>query len=481
MAAPGLENLALSESMHPIPRQNRINQSKPVFMRKLFFLVSLLILALVIWLGVFRSAPSTPFAPVVTQPLAAKQPTAREIVLTPLGGKTKADEEIAKLQRRVKDSTPDQSPALLENLGWAFVNKARTSSDPGFYKLAEQCADAIAVVNPGSADGELLRGHIYHALHRFQDAEQVARKLVAQRTFVFDYALLGDALMEQGKLDEAVEAYQKMVDLKPSLQTYSRVAHMRWLKGDLPGAIRAIEVAVSSGSIREPEPVAWALTKLALYELQSGEKDLALRATEAATRYLPDYAAAELMRGRILLAEGKTAEAITSLEAAAKKSPLPEYLWTLADALRADGKVTQATAVETQLHNTGVANDPRTYSLYLASRGDHPALALRLAKEELENRRDIFTYDAVAWAELAHGDAPAAEKAIQSALAEGTKDGRLFYHAAVIAAAAGKTADAQTYFTKAKALEQTLMPSERSALEQKIALLSSPQAQVSSR
>ena len=104
-----------------------------------------------------------------------------------------------------------------------------------------------------------------------------------------------------------------------------------------------------------------------------------------------------------------------------------------------------------------------------------------LAQEKRENRRGIFTYDAVAWAELAHGDAPAAEKAIQSALAEGTKDGRLFYHAAVIAAAVGKTADAQTYFTKAKALEQTLMPSERSGLEHRLALLPSPQAQVSSR
>ncbi len=411
----------------------------------------------------------------------APKPTALQIVLTPLDGHTQADVEIARLQRRVKDSTPGEAPALLENLGWAFVNKARASSDPGFYKLAELSTDAIAATTPDSADGELLRGHIYHALHRFADAEKVARKLVAQRTFVFDYALLGDALMEQGKLEEAVAAYQKMVDLKPCLQTYSRVAHMRWLKGDLPGAIQAIEVAVSGGSIKEPEPVAWAYTKLALYGLQSGENELALRATDLALRYLPDYAAAQLMRGRILLAEGKTGEAVTMLQAAVKTSPLPEYLWTLADALRADGKVTQAAVIETQLRASGAANDPRTYSLYLASRGAEPELALRLAQEELENRRDIFTYDAVAWAELAHGDGPAAEKAIQSALAEGTKDGRLFYHAAVIAAAVGKTADAQTYFTKAKALEQTLMPSERSGLEHRLALLPSPQAQVSSR
>ena len=29
---------------------------------------------------------------------------------------------------------------MVEKLGWSFVEKARESFDPGFYKLAEQCA-----------------------------------------------------------------------------------------------------------------------------------------------------------------------------------------------------------------------------------------------------------------------------------------------------------------------------------------------------
>ncbi|MEO5754781.1 MAG: tetratricopeptide repeat protein [Chthoniobacterales bacterium] len=448
-------------------------------MRKLLYLTLVVALVALAGFGIFRlSSPRLSQAPVAKP--AAPPSTPLQVVLTPLGGTEKTDRDIAGFQNRIK-TTPDQAPALLERLGWSFVEKARISSDPGYYKLAEQCADAIVQTKPDSLEGELLRGHILHALHRFQEAEVVARKLVAQRTFTFDYALLGDALMEQGQLDEAVDAYQKMVDLKPCLQTYSRVAHMRWLKGDLPGAIQAIRFAVSGGSILEPEPVAWAYTKLASYELQAGHYELALKATTLAIRYVPEYAAAQLVRGRILLAQDKAAEAVDVLRPAAEKSPLPEYLWILADALRASGKSAEAVAIEKKLVATGTANDPRTFALFLVSRGEKIDLALRLAKEELTNRQDIFTRDVLAWTELAHGDLAAAGANMQKALTEGTKDGRLFYHAGMIAAAAGKTTEAHTFLAQAKDLEQTLMPSERSALEHKLALLPRPTTQVSSR
>jgi hypothetical protein len=50
------------------------------------------------------------------------------------------------------------------------------------------------------------------------------------------------------------------------------------------------------------------------------------------------------------------------------------------------------------------------------------------------------------------------------ALAEGTEDGRLFLHAAVIAAADGRPADASRYRRKAHALRFTLLPSELGVL-----------------
>ena len=138
---------------------------------------------------------------------------------------------------------------FLEKLGWLYVAKARSSYDPGFYKLAEHCALALEVADPKSPEAMLLRGHVLISFHRFAEAEAIAKELVEQRALPFDYGLLGDALMEQGRLTEAVAAYQRMVDLRPDLQSYSRVAHMRWLKGDLDGAI---EVARMAARRRQP-------------------------------------------------------------------------------------------------------------------------------------------------------------------------------------------------------------------------------------
>ena len=85
--------------------------------------------------------------------------------------------------------------AALERLGYLHVSQARVTSDAGHYKLAEAVAECLQASYPGDAAALLLRGHVLHQLHRFKEAEQVARELVARRTVVLDYGLLGDALM----------------------------------------------------------------------------------------------------------------------------------------------------------------------------------------------------------------------------------------------------------------------------------------------
>ena len=144
---------------------------------------------------------------------------------------------------------------------------------------------------------------------------------MTSREFVLDFGLLGDALMEQGRVTEAAEAYQKMMDLKPFYQSYTRAAHLRWLKGDLGGAIEMMQSAVKAASPRDRESVAWAYSRLAMYELQRGRLAEAGRMADASLQYVPDYAAALLARGRIQLAQQKHADAAETLEA--RRAPQP--------------------------------------------------------------------------------------------------------------------------------------------------------------
>jgi DNA-binding NtrC family response regulator len=77
------------------------------------------------------------------------------------------------------------------------VAKARRAQDAGFYKLAEKTSDAADARFGATPGSRLLRGHVLHNLHRFREAEAVARGLVAERGFAVDLSLLSDALVEQ--------------------------------------------------------------------------------------------------------------------------------------------------------------------------------------------------------------------------------------------------------------------------------------------
>jgi tetratricopeptide (TPR) repeat protein len=384
------------------------------------------------------------------------------LVLTPQTGDSRNDKEISQLQQRIRDGRNIE--LWLERLGWAFVAKARESFDPGFYKLAEECARCIEKRNPQSEEAMLLRAHVLQNLHRFKESETLARRLVQQRGLSFDYGLLGDALMEQGKLKDAVEAYQRMMNLKPDLHAYARAAHMRWLKGDLAGAIEAMQLAVGAASPLNAESAAWVNTRLAFYEFQAGQFQEAEQRCAFALDFQNNYPPALLLQGKMLLARNRFREAVDALQNAAKQNPLPEYQWTLAEALRAVGHENEASGIETQLRQRGAIADPRTLTLFLATRHESPETALRLAQAELNSRSDVFTHDALAWSLAAAGKLGEAYDQMKRALAEGTEDGRLFFHAAVIASKTGHAADADRWLRKANELSHLLLPSERNQL-----------------
>ncbi len=395
--------------------------------------------------------------------VAAGSELDREIVLAPLAGDTREDLEIRRDQERA--GAAGATRADYERLAWAFVAKARRTLDAGYYALALKAADVTDERLGADDDSRLLRGHVLHNLHRFREAEAIAGRLAATRGQPEDFALLSDARMEQGDLAGAVDACQRLVNLRPGFEAWSRIAHLRWLKGDLVGATAAMEEAMRAAGANDAEGNAWALTRLSGYYLQAGRADAALTAAEAALRHAALYPPAMLARGRALLASRQGEAAVEALRRAAELNPLPEYQWWLADALRANGRDAEATRVEGTLVRRGESADPRTLALFLATRGVKPADAVRLARGELSARADVFTHDALAWALAANGEFAAADAEMKLALREGTRDARLCLHAALIAQRCDQPDAAARYFAAARGLAGTLTPSERARLE----------------
>ena len=359
--------------------------------------------------------------------------------------------------------------AELDRLGWLFVAKARRSHDETFFRLATDTAACMRDLSglDDDASALLLEGHALYSLHRFAEAEQIARRLVEMRTFPFDWGLLGDALLSLGRLDEAAEAYRQMNELRPGLQSYSRAAQIRWMTGDLSGARELMTMAARAGSTRDQETLAWTLAELGRFELLSGDLSAARAAADQALAAFPDHAPSLLLLGRVDLAEHRPQRAVGRLRDAVRVDASAQNLWTLADALIAAGDATAAAEVEARLLERGPTEDPRTTSLFLATRQRRPALALSLAQREIDVRTDPHTHDALAWALVAVGDVEAAAGHLEYSLAHGTIDPRLFLHAGLIASAQGRTDDARRWLASAEQHRAALLPSEQIWLDGK--------------
>ena len=78
-----------------------------------------------------------------------------------------------------------------------------------------------------------------------------------------------------------------MVDLKPSLSSYARIAYARELLGRPRQALAAMELALdSSGNV--PEPTAWTLVEIGKLHFSLGELPAARQAFRSRSRSCPD-------------------------------------------------------------------------------------------------------------------------------------------------------------------------------------------------
>jgi tetratricopeptide (TPR) repeat protein len=83
---------------------------------------------------------------------------------------------------------------------------------------------------------------------------------------------------------------------------------------------------------------------------------------------------------------------------------------------------------------------------------------VQIAAGELELRKDVYGYDALAWALYSNGQAAEALPSARQAIALDTQDARLFYHLGMIELATGHLADGQGHLRAALALNPAFDP-----------------------
>lgn len=176
--------------------------------------------------------------------------------------KSKADGLIKQLKKN-----PTDKKSLLA-LTAIYVNEARITGNLAFYnRAALKTAEAVLKHEPGNFEALTFKSMILLSQHRFEEGLAVAKEAQKQYPYnAFVYGLLVDAYVELGDYAAAVEAADKMVSIRPDLRSYSRIAFLREIHGDIPGAIEAMKLAVEAGAPGD-ENTEWCRVQLAkLYE-----------------------------------------------------------------------------------------------------------------------------------------------------------------------------------------------------------------------
>jgi tetratricopeptide (TPR) repeat protein len=349
-------------------------------------------------------------------------------------------------------------------LAGSFIQKMRETMDPGYLDRASKIVEAVLSADGADYEALRLRSQIELERHNFTKVAEYSRELIASSPEdPWNWGTLGDSLMELGQYDKAAEAYQRMVNMRPDLSSYNRASYYRFVAGDSAGAIEVMKRAISAGS-RSMENVAWCDVDLGNMYFKIGQVSDAERAYLSALRAFPGYYPAHAGLGRAYAAQGKIPEAIQSYKRAQSSVPLVEYAGALQDlyalAGQPDEARKQAEMVDMidKMEQASGLNVNRNLAMAYADRDRKLDRALELVERELSGRRDIYTYDALAWALYKNKKFDEAGKAKEKALELGTPEPAFYYHAGMIERALGQTDQARKHLAKALALNARFDP-----------------------
>src|ERR671911_256436 len=366
---------------------------------------------------------------------------------------TSTDTLISSLQERIRENPKDFDSHI--NLANAYLQRVRETGDPTLYTRTEDLLDNARKLEAQSPELFATRGTLDLARHDFAAALQNGtRALALDPENARYYGIIGDAQLELGMYDEAINSYQEMVDRRPDFDSFSRVAYARELYGDPEGAIEAMEFAVQAGS-GTPENVAWAHVQLGNLWFTSGKLEEAQKAYTLSTRTVNAYAPALAGQAKIAAARGDLEQAATLYKQAFNRMPLPEYAIALGDVYAAMGERVKAEEqfdlvrnMDKLLRANGVDTDLEI-ALFNADHDIDLRMSLEKARAAYEARPSIHAADTLAWTLYKTGNYKEAREYSSEALKLETRDPLKLFHAGMISKALGEKEQASTYLQQA--------------------------------
>jgi tetratricopeptide (TPR) repeat protein len=388
------------------------------------------------------------------------------------------DEAIQLFELRAKVNPRDHTS--LATLGDLYERKARETDDLACFARAEEALRRSLELYPASTRAKVSLAVVLCDRHKFGEALAVAQEVVKAHPKSLDaLATVGDAQLELGRYDDAERSLRELVRRLPnSAPALARLAHLEELKGRTDEALRlvrqAIEALRKAGA--NPESLAWYQFREADILFNAGRADEAGAVAEAVLAAVPGHHDATATLARVRAAQGRNRQAIELFEKAVSIAPDPSMLVALGDLYALEGDDARARANYDRMERAtlGQPEHRRVLAVFYADHDRDLPRALELARQDLEQRQDVYGHDALAWALLKNGRVEEAARSMAEALKLGTRDARLYYHAGMIARGVGDSSKARDSLGRSLALNPGFSPRDSGLARRALSELGSP-------
>jgi tetratricopeptide (TPR) repeat protein len=361
-------------------------------------------------------------------------------LIAAIGYANRRIDERSRALRAAPSSSVRDAVARAEEL----LRQTRVTGNAGLALRAEEIIKKTLSERPDDYEALRTLSSVYLSQHRFRDAIALADKNRNTRpSDPINYGILGDGHLELGEYEQAFDAFDRMMKLRPSAAAYARVAYARELQGNVEGAIDAMKLAVDATSPDDREGLAWTSAQLGELYLQVGHLDDAKAQFFSSSHAYPGHPFATVGYSKVLAAEGDLAGALKLLEDLARKAPTPDVHARTGDLMARLGRNDEAIK-HFALAEAGwrsEAPEPKNLARFLADHGK-PDEAVTIAEQAAADRKDIYTEDALAWAYFKAGRVGDARTAMARALRTGTRDRDILAHARAIGGVARPGPDA---------------------------------------
>lgn len=409
-------------------------------------------LAGILALSLCACAPPKPEKKSVPPPPAAPLPESNDLnIIRELEGRLKRD--------------PEDFVAANKLVGH-YLQRLRETGDLTYVTLASKTARSSLDTLPAERNSGGLAGmaQAEFAGHEFTAARDHALKLIEiDPSKPGGFQILGDACLELGEYEKAAEAFEKMrqaagTTLASRSGVAQRFARLAALRGDLDLARTKLVEALQSAReqpVPQRETVAWCYWQIGETEFARGNYPEAEKYFRDSLTTFPDYFRALAGLGRARAAQGDLPGAIAQFERVTRILPDPAFVATLGDLYKTAGREKDAAAQYALVEGIGRLSKlngvlyNRQLARFYADHDLKPDEAFAMAKAEYEVRKDVYGADTLAWAALKAGKLPEAKAAMRDALRLGTADASFFYHAGMIALAAGEKESGREFLQKA--------------------------------